>query len=285
MATGSTELITQEEEEEDGGFPTEEQSSVPPPVQDGLPQTGPKGVLTDFYRTQQDVKRKTVLEEKRRKELIEKHTATVKSKSEEDVGDSDKRAILNLAKALEEGALDQDPFVQQYRAKRMEEMKEQAKLGSQRVIFGNLLEIRGSKLDSVIESAPPQTFVIIHIYDEIIPGCQLVNKCLTKLAKQFPSVKFCRVQSYQLDNHLSPEFLRTALPCLLVYQGGTLIGNHIRVSQTLKEEFTVEDMEIFLHEHHCLPPDSEKEELFVFENSDRKIFSTCRSRSKDSDSD
>lgn len=46
--------------------------------------------------------------------------------------DRDSRAILNLAKALEEGALDQDPFVQQYRARRMEEMKAQAKLGSQR---------------------------------------------------------------------------------------------------------------------------------------------------------
>ena len=47
----------------------------------------------------------------------------------------DSRAILNLAKALEEGALDQDPFVQQYRARRMEEMKAQAKLGSQRLDF------------------------------------------------------------------------------------------------------------------------------------------------------
>ena len=57
--------------------------------------------------------------------------------SDEDRGklgedDRDSRAILNLAKALEEGALDQDPFVQQYRARRMEEMKAQAKLGSQR---------------------------------------------------------------------------------------------------------------------------------------------------------
>ena len=43
---------------------------------------------------------------------------------------TDSRAILNLAKALEEGALDQDPFVQQYRARRMEEMKAQAKLGN-----------------------------------------------------------------------------------------------------------------------------------------------------------
>ena len=46
--------------------------------------------------------------------------------------DQDSRAMLNLAHAFQEGALDQDPFVQQYRARRMEEMKAQAKLGPQR---------------------------------------------------------------------------------------------------------------------------------------------------------
>ena len=42
-------------------------------------QTGPKGVLTDYYRTQQNQRRQALLEEKKRRELIAKHTATVKS--------------------------------------------------------------------------------------------------------------------------------------------------------------------------------------------------------------
>ena len=50
-------------------------SMIPPPS-----QTGPKGVLTDFYRNQQDTQRKAVLEEKKRRELIQKHSATVQSK-------------------------------------------------------------------------------------------------------------------------------------------------------------------------------------------------------------
>ena len=41
--------------------------------------------------------------------------------------------MVNLAKALEEaGALDQDPFIKDYRAKRMEEMKQQSKMGAKR---------------------------------------------------------------------------------------------------------------------------------------------------------
>lgn len=280
MATGTTQLLSSKEQNYASGpdedIDEETLPNVPEPVKDGLPQTGPKGVLTDYYRNQQDTKRKVVLEEKRRRELIQKHAATVQSKSDEArekvaEDDRDSRAILNLAKALEEGALDQDPFVQQYRARRMEEMKAQAKLGSQRVMFGNLIEIRGSKIDNVVETAPPQTFVVIHIYDDMTPACQLLNKCLTKLAKQYPTVKFCRVQSYQLNDHLSPDFLQTALPAILVYQGGLLVGNLLRIA--VRDDFTEEDVEQYLQERNCLPPDSEKEEL-LSSTTERKILGT-----------
>ena len=35
------------------------------------------------------------------------------------------------------------------------------------MMFGNLIEIKGSKMDNVVETAPPQTFIVIHIYDEV----------------------------------------------------------------------------------------------------------------------
>ena len=55
--------------------------------------------------------------------------------------------MLNLAKALEEGALDRDPFVQQYRARRMEEMKAQAKLGtSQRLAMAQCAYVEESDI-------------------------------------------------------------------------------------------------------------------------------------------
>ena len=40
--------------------------------------------------------------------------------------------MANLTKALDNGVLDKDPFLREYRAKKMEELKEQAKLGTQR---------------------------------------------------------------------------------------------------------------------------------------------------------
>ena len=41
-----------------------------------------------------------------------------------------------MAKALDEGSLDKDPFVQEHRAKRMEELKQQASRGIQRYVLG-----------------------------------------------------------------------------------------------------------------------------------------------------
>ena len=35
---------------------------------------------------------------------------------------------------------------------------------------------------------------------QIIPGCQMVNKCLTKLAKQFPSVSSCNFMFCYYNN-------------------------------------------------------------------------------------
>lgn len=267
-----------------GSEPEEDEvpSTVVRPVRDGLPQTGPKGVLTDFYRTQEEDQRKKVLEEKKRRELIEEHIATIKSTVDEKASEgSESAAIVNLAKALEDGSLAQDPFIQEYRAKRLDEMKQQAKLGAQRVIFGNLVEVRGDKYANIIDSAPPKTFVVMHIYDELSPACQQLNRCLTRLAKMYPSVKFCRVQSFQLG--VSLDFSKNALPAMLVYRGGNLLGNLLRVTDSLGEEFTTEDVESFLHEKNCLPPESEKDELFSPEPNGKKILG-MRPKS-DSDSD
>jgi hypothetical protein len=60
------------------------------------------------------------------------------------------------------------------------------------------------------------------------------------------------------------------------------VGNLLRVSETLKEDFTAEDVEIYLQEHNCLPPDVEKEDLLSA--GSRKILGTCASK-ESSDSD
>lgn len=227
---------------------------VPAPRSDGLPQTGPKGVLTDYYRKLEEDQRRDILAEEKRKEMILKHSATVKSQSEDA---AEAAAIVNVAKALDDGTLSQDPFLQQYRAERMHQLKKQASTGS-RKRFGNLVEVRGDKYDVLIDNSPPGVMLIIHIYNEFYADSMYMNKCLTRLAKFYPTAKFCRVQCTQLG--VSQEFSEKALPTLIVYCDGEIIGNHVRVTDTIGTTYEDEDLEQFLQKKKCLPPESEKED-------------------------
>ena len=42
-------------------------------------QTGPKGVLTDYYRSQEEELRKRIVEKEKKQTLIQKHSATAKT--------------------------------------------------------------------------------------------------------------------------------------------------------------------------------------------------------------
>ena len=50
-------------------------------------------------------------------------------------GDHDDKAMTNLALALEGGTLQEDPFLKDYRAKRLEEMKMEAQKGRKRLVI------------------------------------------------------------------------------------------------------------------------------------------------------
>jgi hypothetical protein len=235
------------EDEDEGASRTPTQ--LPIPSRDGLPQTGPKGVLSDYMRYQEESQRVRIQQEKEKIELINNTAFTVKAHSEEVDGAFGRSGPnADLMEALDQLDSDQnDPFIQQYRAQRIQQMKDQAKSGKKRKIFGNLTELRGDKFTNAIDSAPPEAFVVIHIYDEFIINCVKLNRCLAELAKIHPTVKFCRIQSHQLD--LSKNFLDKGLPAILVYKGGEIVGNLLRVTDTLGDKFTTRDVEEFLYRY------------------------------------
>ncbi|XP_019851966.1 PREDICTED: phosducin-like protein [Amphimedon queenslandica] len=246
---------------------------VPQPMMDGMPQTGPKGVLNDYRRFKYEERLARAQEEKKKVELINKMAFTVKPKSEEDETDGGKSSSKDLLDTLEQLEIDGgDPFMQQYRAQRIQQMKEQAKThGKKRRMFGNLTELRGDKYAVAIDSAPPDVFVIIHIYDEFFITCVKLNRCLADLAKKYPTVKFCRIQSHQLE--LSKEFQEKGLPAILVYKSGNMIGNLLRVTDTLGESFKMNDIEDFLHDNNCLPSNDEARILGAYNLSPRPSVS------------
>ena len=62
-------------------------------------------------------------------------------------------------------------------------------------------------------------------------------------------MKFVRVQAHKVQ--MSDDFMAHGIPTILVYKGGNLLGNFVKITETLRgsdKNFCVEDLEAFLLE-------------------------------------
>ncbi|KAM8933628.1 phosducin-like protein [Pelodytes ibericus] len=222
----------------------------------GVINTGPKGVINDWRRYKQ---LETEQNDEQRREmelLIKKLSMTCKSQLDEEK-DKEKQKQLEETihgkmtmqdyNMLNDG--DDEGFLQQYRKQRIEEMKKQLCHSQQ---FKQVFDIdSGEEFLDTVDKEHPNTLVIILIYEDDIPGSEAINGSIICLASEYSGVKFCRVKSSLLGT--SAKFTKNALPALLVYKAGELIGNFVRITDQLGDDFFAVDVEVFLHECGLLP--------------------------------
>uniref|UniRef100_A0A8D0C6A3 Phosducin like n=1 Tax=Salvator merianae TaxID=96440 RepID=A0A8D0C6A3_SALMN len=254
----------EDSDKEEGG---EEQRSIREPAvttdpptlsSDGSAiNTGPKGVINDWRRFKQLETEQREIQCREMERLIQKLSMTCRSHLDEEKDkqkEKELREKLNGKLTLQEYSMlhespDDEEFLQEYRKQRMEEMRRQLHSGQQ---FKQVFEIRsGEAFLDTIDKGHKNTVVMVHIYEDDVPGADSLNGCMVCLAAEYPAVKFCRVQSSLLGT--SSHFTTNALPALLVYKGGDLIGNFVRITDQLGEDFFAVDLEAFLQECGLLP--------------------------------
>ncbi|KAJ9591773.1 hypothetical protein L9F63_001709 [Diploptera punctata] len=204
--------------------------------------TGPKGVMKDWQKYKQLETEKRAEQEKERQTLIQKLSLTTRSALDEE---REKNAELDpdIADLLS------DEFLLQYQKQRMEEMM--AKLSSLPT-FGKVISLKdGQEFLDAVDKEDEAVAIIVHIYEENIPGCEAMNGCLISLSREYPQVKFCKMIGSVAG--MSKQFKICGVPALLVYKAGQLVGNFVRVSEELGVDFFSEDVESFLLEHGMLP--------------------------------
>ncbi|XP_075416563.1 phosducin-like protein [Tenrec ecaudatus] len=242
--------------------------------------TGPKGVINDWRRFKQLETEQKEEQCREMERLIKKLSMTCRSHLDEEEEQqkqkelqekiSGKMTLKDFAQ-LREAQDDDDEFLQQYRKQRMEEMRQQLHQGPQ---FKQVFEIpSGEEFLDMIDKEQKSTLILVHIYEDGILGTEAMNGCMTCLAAEYPAVKFCRVRSSVIG--ASSRFTRNALPALLIYKGGELIGNFVRVTDQLGEDFFAVDLEAFLQEFGLLP---EKEVLVL-----TSVHNSAACHSEDSD--
>jgi len=213
-------------------------SSCEPSKWDGVStNTGPKGVLKDWQRFKQLETEKRKEQEAERLALMKKLSLTCRSTVD------DEREEKGLDEEF--GELLSDEFLEQFRKQRMHEMLSKSSLLPKFGVLHDLLN--GEEFLAAVDDENKHVTVIVHIYEDKVPGCKTMNSCLAELCQEYVQVKFCKLLSTAAG--MSNHFKSDGVPALLVYKGGQVVGNFVRVTDELGDEFYVGDVENFLIEH------------------------------------
>lgn len=193
--------------------------------------TGPKGVLADYrdFKTEQ------------RQALAERMRALEKGA---------KRLVLNNPVVDEEKSEDEEDyfkdfdkdetFMKQYLDRRMQEISHV--LESQKR-FGHLKEITSDMFVDEIDKEDREVYVVIHLYEKMIPSCQQMNFCLKYMAQDFPRLKFCCITASQTSDKFRNG---VGLPALLIYKDGVLVHNFVEVREEIGADFAVTEIQDLL---------------------------------------
>ncbi|XP_049282034.1 phosducin-like protein [Anopheles funestus] len=201
--------------------------------------TGPKGVIQDWQRFKQLEAERREQDEAEKLRLLKKLSITARTKEEDNAA-----AAMSELDAEFQELMDED-FLLEYQRKRMSEM---LALMDKKGCYGKLIHLKdGGEFLQAVDKEDKNTTVVIHIYREKYGPCVKMNEALTTLAKDYTNVKFCKFVSS--DAGLSNMFKTSGVPALLIYKGGQMIGNFVKLVDDLSDEFDFSDVESFLVEN------------------------------------
>nr|XP_055058377.1 phosducin a [Misgurnus anguillicaudatus] len=208
-------------------------------------QTGPKGVIHDWRKFKLESEDHDSIPPNKR-ELL-RQMSNPKSSYVDDT-----QEMINRKMSVQEYELIQEEdesCLRKYRKQCMQEMHERLSFAPK---FDGVFELEnGEAFLEAIEKEHRLTLVVVHIYDDGIKGCDALNNCLTCLAAEYSSVKFCRIRAFATG--AGERFSDDVLPALLVYKAGELLGNFLSITKHMNEEFFATDVENFLNAYGLLP--------------------------------
>jgi len=226
--------------EPDPGPP--EPPPLPPLARQGASRnTGPKGVLQDWTIFQEHEKRKLTEKENELRALCKATALTCLSEREEE---------SLKAVSMEEGEEDllSDETLKDFMKARMEQM---IRMKTELPEFGEIEEVpSGDEYLKLIDGTNPMIPVVVHIYETRVPECIRMNECLSTLSSHYRRVRFCKIKASNLG--VTSNFKKQGVPALLVYKGGSLIGNFVALKEEFGSEFYEGDVENYLIENGML---------------------------------
>ena len=107
----------------------------------------------------------------------------------------------------------------EYRQQRLQELKQQ----TVRNRFGELVEIVKDDWMREVTEGSNSCAVVVHLYENSLIECQVMDEALTRLAPKFKYIKFLRIKYTQAIENW-PE---KNLPTLFIYEKGCTDKSYI----------------------------------------------------------
>nr|GEV14220.1 hypothetical protein [Tanacetum cinerariifolium] len=117
-----------------------------------------------------------------------------------------------------EDDLDDDRFLQEYRRKRLAEMKQVVKIAK----FGSIIPISGSDFVREVSQASSDVWVVVILYKDGYPECGVLMQCMEELAAMYSATKFVKI----ISTDCIPNYPDQNLPTVLVYNNGAVKANY-----------------------------------------------------------
>merc|ERR1712086_1118838 len=133
---------------------------------------------------------------------------------------------------------EEEAILLQMRNQRIAEMKaRQAKKQ-----FGSVREITAVDYVQEVNKAGEDIFVVLHLYRQGVPLCNLINEYMNRLAPRFPLTKFIKA----ISTTCIPNYPDKNLPTIFVYHEGKMKGQLVGPEQFRGMNLTQDEFEYLL---------------------------------------
>lgn len=119
----------------------------------------------------------------------------------------------------------EEESIQRYRKNYIKEHQSTA----DKTQFGALTEIKKQNFIQEVKRAPKDVYVILHLYQNYIVHCRLIDECLSSLAKKFINHKFVRIQATCFISN----FHDSDCPAIIIYKNSKVIHEMIACTSLL----------------------------------------------------
>lgn len=207
------------------------------------------------------LRKKGIIPEKTAEELAEEQLKEIVEETVEAYDPHESKSVRQLDEDLEDADSEEERILQSYRERRLQQMKQDA----MRVKYGpgvKFISAADWKLE--VTKAPEDVYIIVHLFQQGIEACELIDTRLSELSAKFRTTKFVKCKASDAIKNYPDE----KCPTVLVYKAGSVLKQFVGLKAFAPSVPTTDDVEWALSRLSAVesdmvdPPESQSNKRF-----------------------